>query len=379
MDSYSFSCLAKGKGRLNCCLDKEGKFMKIVKQLTILALAFLSVLGTIGDRVFADDSPQIPFQITANIPENQVDTSKNASYLDLLVNPGTNQDVTFNVSNSSNTEQHFILDASDATTSNGLSIDYGKATNKLIKSPRLSEMVSPEDASKKLTLAPNSTQQVSLKLNYPATQFDGVVLGGVTLYKDPDYEKTKKSESQVSIQNIYKYALAIQLRSNLTSQVKPEFNFIDVKQTVDNSMPVLKTTIQNPNPAYISQLSTHVSVKNSKGELLEESSSNMGQVAPISEFDIVTSLKKGSLKPGEYDIEGSAKSERTGDEWHWNKKLVITDDNYKDTDKQDVTKAPFVMPWGTIIIILLLLIILILFFLLWKRRKDDEDDEEKND
>ncbi|WP_207233378.1 LPXTG cell wall anchor domain-containing protein [Holzapfeliella floricola] len=61
------------------------------------------------------------------------------------------------------------------------------------------------------------------------------------------------------------------------------------------------------------------------------------------------------------------------------KKLVITDDNYKDTDKQDVTKAPFVMPWGTIIIILLLLIILILFFLLWKRRKDDEDDEEKND
>ncbi|WP_062325581.1 WxL protein peptidoglycan domain-containing protein [Holzapfeliella floricola] len=54
-------------------------------------------------------------------------------------------------------------------------------------------MVSPEDASKKLTLAPNSTQQVSLKLNYPATQFDGVVLGGVTLYKDPDYEKNEKN------------------------------------------------------------------------------------------------------------------------------------------------------------------------------------------
>ncbi|MEJ6348019.1 DUF3324 domain-containing protein [Holzapfeliella sp. He02] len=358
--------------------------MKIKQIFLMLTLLLLSVVFSNTIVQAADESAEIPFSIEAIHPSNQLSSSRDASYLDLLISPQTSQTVSFNVGNKSSKEQHFIIELSNATTSNGLSIDYYKTDNHLIKSPKISEMISSSESTKKVSVPGNSTVKVDFKLNYPKEALEGVVLGGVAISQDPEFMQDSSGHQNnegVGIKNRYRYALAIQLRSNEKINTTGDVRLADVKQAVDDYHPVLKTTLQNMNPAMISQVSTHSILKNQNGNVIESYDTSLGQVAPISQFDLTIPLSNGALKPGNYNISGEMTSKKSNQKWTWNKDFSINDENYKGTNEQDVNKETGVslVFWLCLLIILLLLLLALLFiFIIWKRRKEDDEESTRD-
>ncbi|MEJ6347677.1 DUF3324 domain-containing protein [Holzapfeliella sp. He02] len=345
---------------------------KINKQIIIFfANLILTVMigSQISNYISAQDNTHAPFTIKAVEPENQINNSKNKSYLDLLVTPDSEQNIEFDISNLSDKKQHFVLELSDATTSNGLSIDYGKTNNKIIGSPKMSDMISPENSHIKLAVPPLETIRVTVPFKYPSQKFDGLILGGATISMDEDYENSTSKPSGIGISSKFRYALGIQLRSDVNSYVKPNLQLIDAKQDSDNYHPIIRTTLQNNKPSYISQMNTSFTLENQNGEIIEKQESTLGQVAPISEFELLFRLSKGSLKPGIYTLSGHVNSKKTGDSWDFKKSINVDNDNFNKTNSNDVTKTNRSIPWYLIIIVLLFIIIFILLVIIFKKRK----------
>lgn len=151
---------------------------------------------------------------------------------------------------------------------------------------------------------------------------------------------------------------------------------VNAKQTPDNYSPAIVTTLKNDQRNFISGVKTNSTIKDSSGKKIAENSTSLGQIAPISQFNLSTPLKE-TLSPGDYTLDGNA-SASDGQKWSWHKNIHVTQQNFDNTQKNIVTnKKPF--PWAMVIIIALIAIILILIglliLLLKRRNKDNKEDK----
>ncbi|TPR39145.1 DUF916 domain-containing protein [Apilactobacillus micheneri] len=318
----------------------------------------------------ANNNADIPFTMETIHPNDQI--NKSTSYIDALYKPGQQQKLQVKVRNSSNTTQHFIVSASDATTSNGLAIDYTKNKQKLIGSPKLSELING-NADQAIAMPAKSSKIVTFNLTMPREQFKGIIMGGISVYKDDRfYQQNNNNNKGVSINNRFVYSTAVLLR-NQKGNVLPDIKLVDAKQAPNNQSPAIVTTLKNDKRNFISGVKTRSTIKDKDGKKVAENSTNLGQIAPISQFDLSTPLNE-TLSPGEYTLDGQA-SASDGQNWTWHKKIIITQQNFDNTQKNIVTnKKPF--PWAMVIIITLIVVILLLIglllYLLLKRRKNEQ-------
>ncbi|WP_167387293.1 DUF916 and DUF3324 domain-containing protein [Apilactobacillus quenuiae] len=340
----------------------------------IFITALLFFIGGINSVHAENNNTSIPFTINAIHPKNQINSK--TSYIDALYNPGQKQNVQVNVRNSSNATQHFIVSANDATTSNGLAIDYTKSKQKLIGSPKLSELIDG-NLEQKIAMPAKSSKVITFKLNMPKEKFKGIIMGGISVYKDDSYYKQQSNNKNgVNISNRFVYSIAVLLR-NQKGNVLPDLKLIDAKQAPDNYAPAVTSTLKNDKRNFISGVKTESVVKDENGKTVAKNSTSLGQIAPISQFDLSIPLKE-TLSPGDYTLDGNA-SASDGQTWHWHKTFNVTKQNFNNTQNNIVTnKKPF--PWTMIIIISLIVIIiillLILLFIFLKRRKNDEEDNQ---
>lgn len=338
--------------------------MKKIKYIIILFTFFILNLFALN----ANANSEIPFSIAPIKTANQLE--KNAGYIDVVNNPSASQDVKVMVSNNSNKPQKFIVDASDATTSDGLSIDYVPKNQKLIGNDTFSHTILNKDHQQRLLLNAHSSSIVTFNLKFPYHKFDGIIMGGISVYQDDNNSNQNNNHQGISINNKFVYSIAVLLRNNSKNNVKPNLSAGNVFQTTLNYRPVIKTSLTNDKNNFIRGLSTNTVIKNSDGKTVADNNTTLGQVAPISKFHLVTPLSN-ELSTGTYTLYGHAK-DANNHSWSWVKRFDVTGKNENETKNNLLNDDSGFNPIYILYILILILILIIIFILYrYKKYKDN--------
>ncbi|MCK8607397.1 DUF3324 domain-containing protein [Apilactobacillus ozensis] len=343
--------------------------MKKLKYLFIILLSSFSILFILNLK--ANASSEVPFNI--NVIHSS-DSNKNINYIDITAKPNTSHEISFELHNYSKVERNFIIEANNATTSNGPSIDYLSSHNALIGHPQFLDMLQSKDKKIDVSIPGKHTKKISFNIKTPEKQFDGIVMGGVSMYENSKKDAQIMSQDNnsnnksFSIRNKFVYSIATIIRNN-HKKIEPNLQFNNVEQSVENYSPVVKTAFENNRPNYIRRLSTNSVIKDSNNKVVKKHTTNLGQVAPNSKFNIFIPFKN-TLPTGNYTLYGTAK-DGDGHSWKWQKSFNITSANF-DYINKNVVKEP--MHYNMTIILLIILIIIliaIIIYLIVRRKKSN--------
>lgn len=299
-----------------------------MKKTFIFILAFVFFCQT--SLVYGEET-QIDFQVAAQLSENQI--SKENTYFDLQVEPGETQKISVTLENTSEQKKTFLVEANDATTSDGLTIAYSRTQKPLIGTPTFSQIVDEEQQQRVIEADPQETKTISFDLTYPETNIPGYILGGIYIYEQTS--DTSK-ESNINFYNQFAYAIAVKLQTN-DEVLTPSLELGDITLDSENNHPVVKAELSNPVETMISDLTIESSISKN-GEVIETHQFQNGKVAPISMFHLTMPLENGSLEPGTYLFSGEANSGEH--HWEWSQEFEVTDDNYQKVEEEMSKKLP---------------------------------------
>lgn len=267
----------------------------------------------------------VDYSISANLPENQ--RAGNATYFDLTVTPGQEQELTVNIFNSSDKEQTFILEANTAVTNNNGIIDYTRPDKKQEQDSTLlyafSDLITHDET---ITVGANSNEVAIFKLNVPKASFDGMILGGFHVRQ----ETPERTEGQIN--NTYSYALGVVLREN-EKEVTPDLKLTDITSDLNNYRPQVSVNLQNVQPINIQELAIKANIRKKGQDKVLKSSEKQGlSMAPNSNFDFAVSWEDQGLEAGEYELELSA-NDQAGNDWYFEESFTITKEQAETVNK----------------------------------------------
>lgn len=313
--------------------------------------------------------------VQAILPENQ--HNKDVSYYDLRVNPGDVQDVELAISNVGDKEQTVTVDVTDARTGRNGDFDYSVDKEYKKDSSLSTGLTDIASAPKTVTIPPKGTTKIPIHLELPKESFDGMVLGGIVVTQAKEETDTKKQKSGMQIENTVSLIVGMKL-TETDNPVKAELNFIGAKASQDGGKNQGEITLQNKMPINLEKIDYTAKIyKKGKQDVLHERSVSDYRFAPNSSFIFPVSWENEPFESGMYQVDMTAKSKETGQEWHWNEEFEITaDDAKKLNDKAiDLKKAPL---WPYIVIgIIVLLVLLVLLLLILRHRKKKQEAERK--
>lgn len=341
--------------------------------LALLAMVMGMTIGSVNAvHAASSGSAGAGYTVSPVIGSNQI--SDVTSYFDLLVQPGSQQDLTVNISNTTSADKHLRVSLTSAFTQDNGQIGY--APNK--KTDASAEYYLRKLGSKPInvTVPAGKMGKVTMKVNIPKNGFKGVLLGGIYVY---DLDKRRSSSNGMTINNRFALVVGVQLQTTKLAQqsVRPELKLMSVAPGMQNNKPAVLATIQNDTPTFFGQMDVvgKVSWRNSDKTLFTTKQYNYA-MAPTSHFAYGIFPDKG-LNPGDYTLDLTAKSgKRT---WHFKKNFTILAADANKINKKAGIKVDRSMPWwvwGIIILLILLLIALltlIIVLLLKRRKKDDEE------
>lgn len=345
--------------------------MKYAKKIvaTLLLAVFITGLGGFyQSKAFA---AELNFAVKPIIPENQRD--KNKTYFDLRVQPGQQQTLKLLLTN--DTENNVIIEPkvyTAITNVNGVA-DYSmevKEHDKTLKTP-ITNVVKTVD---EITVPAKGQVELPVEVKMPAEEFDGILLGGISLQEKEKKEDTKaKDKKNVSIENRYSYVVGIVLNEN-DNTVEPHLELNEVAPGQLNARNVITANIQNTKPVLVNQLSIDAKVsRKGSSEVLYHSEKKGMQMAPNSNFNYPIQLEGKSLEAGEYRATITAESK--GKKWNWTKDFVIKADTAEKYNKSDVSIKKDYTWYYVIGGVLLLILISLLFYFLGRRKSKKEEQE----
>lgn len=299
-----------------------------MKKLTILACTVLAYLMSFS---IAKAEGAAGYTIEGVPNSHQVDS--NVGYFYLKEGVGETDQIKVNISNSSADEQTFIVKAVDANTNvNGI-IEYGdRLSNHSSNKHPLTSIVTADQ--EEVTVAGNSTAEVSLTVRMPQEAYDGVILGGVRVEQK---QKKDKGDEGISIKNTYSYTIAIALTTNDIESIrqKVDLTLDGVKAMLFDSKKVVQASILNENPYATEKLTVTGSIykKGSNTALLEQKKDNV-EIAPYSTYPFQFDFGRNTLKAGKYRFVGKAKSGVK--EWTFEQEFEITEKQAQKINEESV-------------------------------------------
>ncbi|QDK70864.1 DUF916 and DUF3324 domain-containing protein [Lactococcus protaetiae] len=336
------------------------------------------------------------FTVSPSIPQNQVEG--NHGYFNLLMKPGTSQEISINLSN---TTSHSITVemsfARSTTNGNGLAI-YDTTTAKADDSLKYNIEDYVKLPQKEITLAAHSQTAVVSKVTMPTSDFNGVLAGGFA-FKEKSSESSSNPKNGVSIINEYRYVIALVMQQN-TKAVSPQLHLNQVEASQINSRNIISANLQNSASTYLQDMNASATVKGVTHPELKYSFENSEmKMAPNSNFDLAIPVSiqgnmanqtSKALQPGKYHLsmtvygvksaEGRYQTTVNGQtvkyeyKWNFERDFEIAGAKASKLNRSDPTvryKEP--MNWLMIIGIALILIVVLLIFLVFisKRKKDN--------
>ncbi|MBC6316129.1 DUF916 and DUF3324 domain-containing protein [Listeria grandensis] len=336
---------------------------KLMTLLLIVPLLASSLLFPVQS-----EAAEMNFSVSANIPDNQIDKTKN--YFHLKLAPGQKQTVDVVLTNETNHELTILTSVNTAVTNNNGIVDYSQKNPKLDETLKYPISKLTKSAGE-VVLPAYSSKKYPIKIQMPLESFDGTILGGV--YFQEKAPKKKESQSKdIQIKNQYAYVIGMMLSQNDT-EVKADLTLNDITPTQINHHNVVTINLQNTEAAILKDLDIEAKVfkKDGTKALFESSKQNM-RMAPNSNFDLPISWDNREFAPGKYRLDLIATS--SGQVWKWSEYFTIDNKTAKELNATalDIEKD---YTWVYLVIaIFVLLLSLFLVFLLGKRsRKDDTE------
>jgi hypothetical protein len=317
--------------------------------------------------VFSEEA-QMDYRITANLPDNQ--RTKDNTYFDLQITPGKKQTIAIEIENTSNQTKKIVVEANDATTSDGITIAYSRTENELIANPKFSQIITKEQQQRTIELAPNEKKNVTFDLTYPKEEFAGYVLGGIHVYEQ--IENQQQENQTINFYNHFAYSIAVKLQTS-DEKLTPELTLGKIKLDTENNHPIVKAELSNPIATMIDNLAIDATISKD-GKTIETYQSKYGKVAPNSMFHLIIPLSKGTLAPGTYHFSGKATA---GDyHWEWEQDFEVAGKDYQLVEKENVAPKKTPIYWLILAAIVVFILLLLLVIIYIRRKKEKHNDEE---
>ncbi|MGX6961739.1 DUF916 and DUF3324 domain-containing protein [Vagococcus xieshaowenii] len=334
-----------------------------MKRINIFLIVLVGFLIVIPSKSYAI---QAQYSVETILPENQID--KNVSYFSMRMKPKQEQDIALSIHNSGNEKLNLIVEPHNAFTNGNGVIVYNeeKDLDKSLKYP-FTKLVSKKQ---EVQINPRESKVVTFSIKMPNEIFDGMILGGLRVYKD-DSNDIKETKS-VQIRNKIEYEISVKL-TETDNYIKPNINLIDVFPGLDNYNTSIFTKLQNNTATVIENLSvdTKIFKQNTKQPIYTLKKEKM-RMAPNSNFDLAVRTGNKELKPGKYIAKITAQSNDY--KWDLTKEFEIkkVDAKKYNNDAVNIEETSninfYLLLLLTVLIVLLLLILLTV--LLKKRSKD---------
>lgn len=184
-------------------------------------------------------------------PENQMGDSGG---FNLKMEPGTKQTIEVMVSNTGSEVTRIGATVMPAfTNTNGVvqmdTLPYAADSSLQY---HIEDLVTME--TDVLELSPSETKPFRFEITMPEESFDGVVMGGLVLKREPS-EAEMEASSGMGIVNVYSYVFGLRL-SETDTVVEPEFELVDAFVNVRTAFgPAVKVYVRNPVALFAQQVS----------------------------------------------------------------------------------------------------------------------------
>ncbi|NMP59570.1 DUF916 and DUF3324 domain-containing protein [Enterococcus mundtii] len=329
-----------------------------------LVLFMILVNLLVPMRVGAEEGT-LNFYVTPEFSENQ--KTGNERYFQLTLPPDATEKLTLKLQNANAEAKKIKITPHTAYTNVMGVVEYGQdakeadptlkhSLDKLFEQPEIIE------------LAGNETKTVTLDLNMPTEEFEGLLAGGlrVSEVKEEATEETSDEEG-VAIQNEFAYIIGV-IVSNKQDAVQPDLDLLDVFADQLNYRNVISANLQNFTPTFVNRLEVEATVqKVGEEEILYQASQEQMQMAPNSNFNFPISLEGDRFRSGEYLLKMTARSGE--EEWQWERKFTIEADEARALNQQDVTIDTGINWWIVGTIFLILLLVGLIFYLFIQKTK----------
>lgn len=265
------------------------------------------------------NAAEMNFSVQIVPPENQI--NQEVGYFDLRMKPGQTQTVQVMLKNATGKEVVVEVHANTATTNNEGHVEYSSSNSEYDASLMypFSALVHTED---EVTIEPNSTYMLDVKIQMPEESFDGMILGGLYfIEKEADGEGNADASSAVQVKNRFSYIIGVKL-SETDVTVAPELVLNKVYASQINNQNIMKVHLQNPTATVIENVKVNAIIYTKDGtNILHETNKEGLMIAPNSNFDYGISWGKQAFQSGTYRVEVTAKS---GDQqWEWTEYVTI--------------------------------------------------------
>ncbi|PZL72156.1 hypothetical protein CI088_11145 [Enterococcus plantarum] len=305
------------------------------------------------------------------LPKNQHNSE--ATYYDLRMVPGQKQDLKLELTNTSDKEQKVVLQINDATTNDAGDIDYSDRS-KIVPRDKSLSLSFKDVASGEAELTIPAKKKVTTKVHIqmPEEQFDGMILGGIKVVSSENGIEAQESNNNQK-QSKKTYIVAVKLTETDTPVVA-KLNLVEVNYLKESNQNSIKATIQNDQAINLEDIDFTAEVyKKNSDKVFTKTKVNGYRMAPNSTFTFIINDEKQEFQTGKYQIDLTAKSKATNQEWKWDKELEITKSEDKRVDHSAAGSEKEKIMLYTIICVItfVLLLLFLLLLLILRKRKEN--------
>lgn len=294
------------------------------KTKVVLSLMLSLMLGVSAERMA--EASEVEYSVKPILESNQ--SSEVASYFDVTVTPGSEQNFSLIITNYGDQPQEYQVEPNRGTTNSNGVIDYSVhgVANDSEAEYLFEDLITP---SQTVSVKPGEDKQVDFKLAVPEKKFKGMLLGGFVV------TPLKKEQSKEQIVNVYTHTIAAVIRESDT-KIEPNILLKKVEVGQENKRNALKTTFQNPTPTMINKL-TMTMVVNKKGqsESVYETQVEQLNIAPNTTFSLPVLIEK-AFEQGDYLI--NIEMTNAEGNWKFQEEFEIKAEEVKKLNKESIDK-----------------------------------------
>lgn len=305
------------------------------KKFITLTIILAASLGLMPANVTEASEDNIGFSVRAVLPENQ--QAGVGGYFDLRMTPDQVQKIEVEVRNTSNEEATYDINLNQAYTNKSGFIDY--AEKDVEADPSLTYKVNEFiDIPNEITVPAKSSGYIPLTISMPATEFDGSVMAGIQILRNPN--RGKDTGGQFS--SVFGYVVGLKLTEN-DNEVKRDLKMNDVRADITIRQSSIIANLQNPTMDAIGKMNYvgKIYPKGEKKNPFHEFSyidKNMS-MAPNSNYDFAVQMGDKVLKAGDYVLELTV-TDGKGNQWDFDKEFTITEEKASAVNKIILPGSP---------------------------------------
>ena len=351
---------------------------KLLSKVILLILSLLFLGGQLGGSVRGAEDLGPGFTARIMIPDNQREGAGVVSF-NLLMAPGSEQVIEMEVESLSTEPIVVLIDIASATTDDNGELVF-RTREGITRDSSLEYAI--EDiarvADTRIPLEPGETRTIPITIQMPASSFDGILAGGITLRQELDMSVLLEEATGNRV-NVYLFETMVLLQQTEVP-VTPDLQVLRAMAEERDGENVFAVTLQNTEKTFVNEMSLHARVtETGSHEVLHEVELAGLQMAPNSNFTFTIPMRGDAVEAGEFDLHVMIDSYNGA--WEISSyPLVITPElaEHLNVVEEDIEESPGIrerleeIPPEVLIFAgggLLLLILIILLIVVLVRRK----------